>query len=222
MVHSEESAQTSVVLSEEEINRRLKIDLSVEPLLDKESQVSGCKIDLRLSGIFYEIKQSALRAYDPLDPPLTDYRRKIMLPLGTPYILHPGMLSLAPTFESMVLPSDLLGILQGRSSLGRLGIIVHATAGFVDPGYKGPVTLELSNLGHLPVALYPLTRVAAIAFIKITGTARVYSDTLTSPVHPEKEIELGHFNSPTSERSKLNEDWEVEIFKEIHKRKSKT
>ncbi len=225
MVQSEESTQTitpSVVLSDEEIKNRLKIDLSVEPLLDKETQVSGCKIDLRLSGIFYEIKQSALRAYDPLYPPLTDYRRKIMLPLGTPYILHPGMLSLAPTFESIVLPSDLLGILQGRSSLGRLGIIVHATAGFVDPGYKGPVTLELSNLGHLPVALYPLTRVAAIAFIKITGTAKMYGDKLTSPIHPEKEIDLGHFNSPTSEPSKLSEDWEVEIFKIIHERKSTT
>lgn len=210
---------SSVVLSEEEIRKRLKKDLLVGPLLDIETQVSGCKIDLRLGGIFYEIKQSALQAYDPLNPPLTDYRRKIILPVGSPYILHPGMLSLTPTFESLVLPKDLLGILQGRSSLGRLGIIVHATAGFVDPGYRGPVTLELSNLGHLPVTLYPLMRVAAIVFIQITGEAGVYGGTKPSPIHPEDNIALGHFNSPTSEPSKLSEDWEVEIFKKIQDNK---
>ncbi len=208
---------SSVVLSGEEISKRLGKDLLIAPLLDRETQISGCKVDLRLGGIFYEIKQSALRSYDPLDPPSTDYRRKIILPVGSRYILHPGMLSLAPTFETLVLPDDLLGILQGRSSLGRLGIIVHATAGFVDPGYKGPITLELSNLGYLPVALYPLTRVAAIAFIKITGKVKSYGAKLASPIHPDEKIDLGHFNSPTSEPSKLSEDWEMEVFKQIRR-----
>ena len=214
------STITSVVLSEEDIRKRLNKDLFVEPIIDENTQISGCKIDLRLGGIFYEIKQSALQVYDPVAPPLMDYRRKIIVPLGKQYILHPGMLSLTPTFESIALPNDLLGLLQGRSSLGRLGIIVHATAGFVDPGYKGPITLELSNLGHLPVALYPLTRVAAIAFIKVTGKAKDYYRTLPSPVHPEKEIELGHFNSPTSEQSKLSEDWEMDVFREIQKQRA--
>ena len=91
----------------------------------------------------------------------------------------------------------------------------HWRAGFVDPGYKGPITLELSNLGHLPVALYPLTRVAAIAFIKVTGKAKLYHEKLASPVHPNESIELGHFFSPTSEQSKLNQDWEMEVFREI-------
>ena len=135
------------------------------------------------------------------------------MPLGSPYYLHPGMLALTPTFECLAMPNDLLGILQGRSSLGRLGIIVHATAGFVDPGYKGPLTLELSNLGHLPVALYPLTRVAAIAFIKITGSVRAYDAEIASPIHPEKKIDLGHFHSPGSEPSKLHEDWEMDVFR---------
>jgi dCTP deaminase len=204
-----------VVLSEEEIHERLNKDLFIEPLIDEDTQISGCKVDLRLGGIFYEIQQSSLQVYDPLNPPLADYRRKIIVPLGREYILHPGMLALTPTFESIILPNDLLGVLQGRSSLGRLGIIVHATAGFVDPGYRGPITLELSNLGHLPVALYSLTRVAAIAFIKVTGKAKLYHEKLTSPVHPDKEIELGHFNSPTSEPSKLGEDWEMEVLKRI-------
>jgi len=213
------SIPLSVVLSEEEIRKRLesKDDLLIKPLIDERTQISGCKIDLRLGGIFYEIKQSGLEAYDPLKPPPTDYRRKIILPLGSAYILHPGMLALAPTFESLAMPKDLLGILQGRSSLGRLGIIVHATAGFVDPGYNGPLTLELSNLGHLPVALYPLTRVAAIAFIKITGSGKAYDAEITSPIHPEAKIKLGHFHSPGSEPSKLDEDWEMEVFKEIRK-----
>lgn len=216
------SSVNSVVLSREEIRQRLETrELKVEPLIDVDTQLGGCKIDLRLGGIYFEIKQSAVRFYDPLDPPPSDYRRKIIIPLGIPYILHPGMLVLSPTFESIVMPGDLLGILQGRSSLGRLGVIVHATAGFVDPGYKGPVTLELSNLGHLPVALYSLTRVAAIAFVKVSGEVKLYDEDLPSPVHPEEGIKLGHFNSPTSEPSKLDEDWETEVFNSI-KRSMKT
>lgn len=215
------SIPLSVVLSEEEIRKRLesKDDLLIEPLIDERTQISGCKVDLRLGGIFYEIKQSALQAYDPLESP-TEYRRRIIVPLGSPYYLHPGMLALTPTFECLAMPNDLLGILQGRSSLGRLGIIVHATAGFVDPSYKGPLTLELSNLGHLPVALYPLTRVAAIAFIKITGLGkayRAYDAEIASPINPEKKINLGHFHSPGSEPSKLNEDWEMDVFRAMQK-----
>ncbi len=213
---------SSVVLSEERIRQRLsKGDLRIEPLVDIDTQLGGCKMDLRLSGIYYEIKQSSVKTYDPLYPPSQDYRRKIVMPLGVPYILHPGMLALTPTFESIVMPDDLLGILQGRSSLGRLGIIVHATAGFVDPTYKGPITLELSNLGHLPVALYSLTRVAAIAFVTVTGKVKKYGEPMASPVHPEKEIISGHFNSQLSEPSKLNEDWETEIFRALKEKKEK-
>jgi len=214
---------SSVVLSEDEIRKRLesKDDLLIEPLINERTQISGCKIDLRLGGIFYEIKQSALRAYDPLESSPPDYRRRIIVPLGSPYYLHPGMLALTPTFECLAMPNDLLGILQGRSSLGRLGIIVHATAGFVDPSYKGPLTLELSNLGHLPVALYPLTQVAAIAFIKITGLGKdykAYDAEIASPIHPEKKINLGHFHSPGSEPSKLSEDWEMDVFRAMRER----
>lgn len=210
------SPLNSVVLSAQEIRHRLDTgELKFEPLIDMDTQLGGCKIDFRLGGIYFEIKQSAVKFYDSLDPPMADYRRKVIMPLGTPYILHPGMLVLTPTFESIVMPKDLLGILQGRSSLGRLGVIVHATAGFVDPGYKGPITLELSNLGHLPVALYSLTRVAAIAFVKVSGKAKLYGESLSSPIHPEEGIQLGHFNSPTSEPSKLSEDWETEVFKAI-------
>ena len=209
-------SDTSVVLSGKEIEKKLENrSLIIDPIIDKETQFGGCKVDLRLGGIYYEIKQSAVSYYDSIDPPLSDYRRKIIVPLGTPYILHPGMLVLTPTYESIVMPLDLLGILQGRSSLGRLGIIVHATAGFVDPGYSGPVTLELSNLGHLPVALYSLTRVAAIAFIHVSGETRPYFNKINSPVHPDKGIETGHFSSPTSEKSKLSEDWETEVFRAI-------
>ncbi len=207
------------VLSDEQIRQRLTAgDLIIHPLLDLDTQVQGCKVDLRLGGIFYEVKHSAVESYDPVSVEDTDYRRELILPVGESYILHPGMLALAPTFENICMPRDLLGILQGRTSLGRLGIIVHATAGFVDPKYKGSLTLEFSNLGHLPVALYPLSRVAAMAFIKISGDVRrAYGDEVQSPIDPSKGLPMGSYSSPLSEPSKYREDWENIVFRHIRK-----
>jgi dCTP deaminase len=217
----DETPLSLAVLSDKEICERLhKRNLVIHPLLHEITQVQGCKVDLRLSGIFYEVKHSAVESYDPLFPQEDDYRREMILPVGEPYILHPGMLALAPTFENISMPRDLLGILQGRSSLGRLGIIVHATAGFVDPGYKGSLTLELSNLGHLPVALYPLNRAAAIAFIKISGNVKqAYFDETASPIDPSKGKPSGSYSSPLSEPSKFKEDWENTVFRRIRERR---
>lgn len=217
-IEIDRTALSAGVLSDEEIRQRLheRDNLVIHPLLHPGTQIHGCKVDLRLSGIFYEVKHSAVPSYDPLFADESDYRRELILPVGKSYILHPGMLALAPTFENIAMPRDLLGILQGRSSLGRLGIIVHATAGFVDPGYEGSLTLELSNLGHLPVALYPLGRVAAIAFVKIYGSVRqAYFDEVKSPIEPSKGIPTGSYGSPLSEPSKLKEDWENIVFRKL-------
>ena len=213
-----ESDQSSVkysgVLSDTEIRKRLGKDLFVEPLLHEESQVHSCKIDLRLSGMYFEVKQFSLEAYDPLDPPRKDYRRRITLPLGVPYVLHPGNLVLATIFENLSLPRDLLGILQGRSSLGRLGVIVHATAGFVDPKFKGVLTLELSNLGHLPVKLYTLSRVATIIFVAIHGEVKsAYDDKMQSPVRATQQL-AGKYSSSASQPSKYSQDWEWDVIRD--------
>lgn len=202
------------VLSDTELNNRLRRDLIVHPLLHKESQVSGCKIDLHLSGIFYEISRTLVGSYDPLNFQAgKDFRREVILPLGESLVLHPGDLILAPTLENVSIPNDLLGILQGRSSLGRLGVIVHATASFIDPGFKGTITLELSNLGHLPVRLYTMARVASVAFLTISGLVRVpYGEPMPSPLLPG-EFRQKHYDSPKSEASKHHDDWEYEIIR---------
>jgi dCTP deaminase len=216
----EEDKYGEGILSDTEIRERLGKDLIVHPLLDEESQIKGSKIDLRLDGIFYEILHRTVESYDPLNPPERDYREKIILPPGEKYILHPRRIVLAPTFENVSVPTNLLGILQGRSSLGRLGIIVHATAGFIDPGYSGSITLELSNLGDLPVHLYPLMRVASLAFAFIKGKVRyVYEAEVPTllPHIPEKP----KYASPTSDKSKLSKDWEIVILNELKKDHSK-
>jgi len=203
----------NAVLSDKDIKDRLNDGLIIHPFLHKESSITGCKVDLHLSGIFYEIQRSTVDSYDPVVPITTDFRREIILPLGQCLVLHPGDLILAPTFENICMPPDLLGILQGRSSLGRLGVIVHATASFFDPGFSGAITLELSNLGHLPVKLYTLARVASMAFLQITGEVEYpYGAPIPNPLLAGG-MKQDHYAAPKSEASKHHEDWEYNVIR---------
>ena len=207
-----DAPQMPGVLSDRDILQRLGRDLIIHPLLDL-SQVHICKVDLRLDTVFFEVQASALAAYDQLFKPVAEHRRRVELPPGVPYVLHPGQLALAPTYEHVSLPNDLLGLLQGRSSLARLGVVVHATAGFVDPGFKGPLTLELSNLGDLPVKLYPLSRVAAIAFIKLIDVPlRSYDQPSPSPIEPGTSLPP-KYSGTVSHPSRYEQDWENEILR---------
>ena len=86
------------------------------------------------------------------------------------YLLHPGKFTLAQTFEYISLPDDIVGIIDGKSSIGRRGIVVHATAGYVDPGFKGHLVFELANLGEMPVKLYPLMRIARVVFYRTNNS----------------------------------------------------
>jgi dCTP deaminase len=206
----------NAVLSDKQIRARLNHDLIIHPFLHEASSITGCKVDLHLSGVFYEIQRSTVDCYDPIVPVSTDFRREIILPLGQCLVLHPGDLILAPTFENICMPRDLLGILQGRSSLGRLGVIVHATASFFDPGFSGAITLELSNLGHLPVKLYTLARVASMAFLHISGEVEfAYGDAIPNPLHTGG-LKQDHYAAPKSEASKHHDDWEYTIIRQAH------
>src|SRR6478609_1293995 len=90
---------------------------------------------------------------------------------GTPFILHPGEFVLGSTLERIRLPDDLVARLEGKSSLGRLGLLIHSTAGFIDPGWDGHVTLELSNVANLPVTIYPEMKIGQISFMQMTEPA---------------------------------------------------
>jgi dCTP deaminase len=205
-------------LSDTEIRERLTMDLIIHPMIHVESAVTGCRVDLHLSGTFYEILRSTVDSYDPVAlRDQVEYRREIILPFGEFIVLHPGDLILASTFENVSIPRDLVGILQGRSSLGRLGVIVHATASFIDPGFSGTITLELSNLGHMPVKLYTLARVATIAFCGIHGSVKyAYGDSIPDP-RAAASMRTDHYAEAKSGPSKHHLDWEYDMIRKVRR-----
>lgn len=161
-----------MILSDRDILARLKQgDLVVDPLDDPDVQVQPASIDLRLGHEFLVFRHPHIPFIDPRTGGSADYTEKLTIPDGQTFVLHPGEFVLGTTFERVRIPADLVAKVEGRSSLGRLAVVVHATAGFVDPGFEGHITLELSNLGRVPVALHPRMRVSQIALHQMTGPA---------------------------------------------------
>ena len=106
---------------------------------------------------------------------LEDLTEVVQIDENTPFILHPGEFVLGSTSEHIELPAHLVARLEGKSSLGRLGLVIHSTAGFVDPGWKGHLTLELSNLSNLPITLFYGMKIGQISFLELTTPAtRLY------------------------------------------------
>lgn len=162
-------------------------ELSINPILDWKEQAEGAKVDLRLDNEFWIIEAEAQTHHDTREG-FQELFSEITVPYsgeGSRFILHPGEFALAKTFEYVDLPNHLLGRLGGRSSLARQGIVIHATASVVDPGYTGRLTLELTNFGSVPVKLYPRQRVAAITFEKVEGEASTYEGKFGSEGSPE-------------------------------------
>ncbi|RNJ25785.1 dCTP deaminase [Halosegnis longus] len=161
-----------MILSDADIERRLGDDLVVEPLDDPDIQIQPASIDLRLGSEFLEFQHANIPCIHPNDETETEeYTRKTTVPEGDDYILHPGDFVLGTTVERVEIPADLIAHVEGRSSLGRLAIVVHATAGLCDPGYEGQITLELSNLGRAPVALSPGMRISQLTFTELKTEA---------------------------------------------------
>ncbi len=163
-----------MILSDRDIKKaiesgRVKID-SAQPELFRHIHASS--MDLRLGNTFKLYEHSKFAILDPKNPEtFTDRMRMITIPEGDSFIVQPGEFVLGVTMESITVPDDLVVRVEGRSSLGRLGIIVHSTAGFVDPGFCGTITLEISNLNRMPVALYPGMRICQLAFEMMTSPA---------------------------------------------------
>jgi len=139
--------------------------------------IHASSMDLHLGNVFKLYEHSKFAVLDPKDPQtFAGNMRTITVPEGEAFIVQPGEFVLGVTQERLTVPDDLVVRVEGRSSLGRLGIIVHSTAGFVDPGFQGTITLEISNLNRLPVALYPGMRVCQIAFEQMTSPAEMPYD----------------------------------------------
>ncbi len=163
-----------MVLSDTDIRRYIELrKIRITPDLPAE-QFGSCSVDFRLGFEFSVFEHSRHAFIDVRDKSaIQDIMRPIHVKDGEPFILQPREFALAITEETLELDDDVLGRLEGRSSLGRIGIIVHGTAGLFDPGWRGKATLELSNLGIMPVALYPGMRICSFTFEQLSSPAAV-------------------------------------------------
>ena len=142
--------------------------LGIEPF--DEAMVQPSSVDVRLDGLFRVFDNSR---YTHIDPKLQqDELTTLVEPAeGEPFVLHPGEFVLGSTLELTTLPNDLAGRLEGKSSLGRLGLLTHSTAGFIDPGFSGHITLELSNVANLPITLWPGMKIGQLCLFRLSSPA---------------------------------------------------
>jgi dCTP deaminase len=132
--------------------------------------VQPASVDLRLGDSFRVFHNHRAAAIDLRDPP-TNLTEEVVIEDGDPFVIHPGEFILGRTLEWVELPDDVVSRIEGKSSIGRLGLIVHATAGFVDPGFKGTLTLEITNLTRIPIKLYAGLPIAQLSFMALDAPA---------------------------------------------------
>ncbi len=159
----------TVLLSDRDIKEQISLQrVGVEPF--DPAMVQPSSVDVRLDRIFRVFENHKYSEIDPSieQPELT---REVTVEPDEHFILHPGEFVLASTYEVITLPDDIAGRLEGKSSLGRLGLLTHSTAGFIDPGFSGHITLELSNVANLPVKLFPGMKIGQLCLIKLSSPA---------------------------------------------------
>ncbi|MGQ9571683.1 MAG: dCTP deaminase [Dehalococcoidia bacterium] len=164
-----------MVLSDRSIRDELAQGrLVIDPLGDGCIQPSS--VDLRLAPVFRVFRVGVLpRPYLDVTQPMEGFTELVEVTENEPFIIQPGEFVLAATLETITLPDDIVARVDGKSSLGRLGLLIHATAGFVDPGWTGRLTLELSNVAKMPIAVRPGMRICQISFLRLTTPAeRLY------------------------------------------------
>ena len=132
--------------------------------------VQPASVDLRLGSSFRVFHNHRVPVIDLADPP-TNLTEHVEVEEGDSFVIHPGEFVLGRTEEWVELPDDIVARIEGKSSLGRLGLIVHATAGFVDPGWKGTLTLEITNLTRVPIVLWPGKPIAQLSFMTLDAPA---------------------------------------------------
>jgi len=159
--------------------------------------VQPSSIDVRMDRYFRVFENHRYPHIDPSEEQ-PDLTRLVEPPAGEPFILHPGEFVLASTYERVTLPDDIAARLEGKSSLGRLGLLTHSTAGWIDPGFSGHVTLELSNVATLPIKLWPGMRIGQLCFFRLSSPAE---HPYGSPVYGSR---YQGQRGPTPSRSYLN------------------
>lgn len=158
-----------MLLSDRDIRTSIKNErLRLDPYCDELIQPSS--VDVRLDRRFRVFNN---QKYTHIDPSVQqdELTEPAEVAEGSPFVLHPGEFVLAGTFECVTLPDDIAGRLEGKSSLGRLGLLTHSTAGFIDPGFSGHVTLELSNVANLPITLWPGMKIGQLCLFQLSSPA---------------------------------------------------
>lgn len=185
-----------MLLSDRDIRRELDAGrIQLDPF--DAAMIQPASIDVRLDKGFRIFENHKYPFIDPSQeqPELT---RQVVPEGDEPFVLHPSEFVLAATYERVTLPDDIAARLEGKSSLGRLGLLTHSTAGFIDPGFTGHVTLELSNVATLPIALYPGMKIGQLCFFRLSSAAE----------HPYGQGADGSRyqgqRGPTASRSHLN------------------
>jgi dCTP deaminase len=175
-----------LILSDRTIREQLETGrIVIDPLLVDGVQPSS--VDLRLDRWFRVFRNHTMGHID-VKQNLEELTELVEAAETEPFILHPGEFVLGSTLERVALPDDIVARLEGKSSLGRLGLLIHSTAGFVDAGFDGQLTLELSNVANLPITLYPDMKIGQVSFMQMTTAAEhpYGSGSLGSKYHGQK------------------------------------
>lgn len=188
-----------MVLSDRDIKKALKTGhIKITPTPDLSTQLGSCSLDLRLGDTFRVFEHSKYPYIDPFNKKMhEEITREIVIKKGDPFIIQPGDFVLAQTVEYIEVPDDLTGTLEGRSSIGRLGIVIHSTAAHIECGFRGIITLEIANMGKMAVALHPGMRICSVAFSQLTSPAEV-------PYYQKKHAKYVGQKGP--DESKLHEE----------------
>lgn len=188
-----------MLLSDRDIRKAVTLGrIKITPKPDWKNQLGSCALDLRLGTVYQVFDHSRTPYIDPQDPKtLVSITTKIRVKRGESFTLHPGEFILAVTREHISMPDDLAGRLEGRSSIGRLGVVVHSTAATIDAGFRGNITLELANMGRIPVMLYPGMRICSVSFEQLSSSAQ-------TPYYKKKSAKYAGQKSP--EASKIAQE----------------
>ena len=158
-----------MILSDRSLREQIAAGRIVIDPLD-ESLIQPSSIDVRISNLFRVFRNHTAGVIDVKED-LTALTELVEIPDDEAFMLHPGEFVLGSTLERVAVPDDLVARIEGKSSLGRLGLLIHSTAGFIDAGFDGHITLELANVASLPITLYPGMKIGQVSFVQMTTPA---------------------------------------------------
>jgi len=189
-----------MILSDKDIKNYIQTGrISINPKL-KEEQFQSAWIDLTLGNEFRIFKSTQNALIDPKDP--QDVTEVVKLDGEKSFIIQPGEFILGNVNEYIKFPNDIAGAVDGRSSLGRLGVVVHVTSTFVDPGWEGRLVLEITNIGKMPVALYPGMRICKLVFMQVSSPCE-------KPYYMKKDAK--YFKQDKVDYSKISQEFKKKV-----------